>query len=77
MAPGDSGSLVFTSTGHVVGIAFGGSHDGDVLYFTHSHDLVDEIKATSKRDPWLKDIGWSSSASAGPSSWGGKQQQSS
>ncbi|KAL2823207.1 hypothetical protein BDW59DRAFT_163551 [Aspergillus cavernicola] len=41
---GDSGAFVYTSTGHVVGMCFGGPHHGDVGYFSHIHDILDDIE---------------------------------
>ncbi|KAL5339946.1 hypothetical protein BJX70DRAFT_397186 [Aspergillus crustosus] len=45
--PGDSGALVVTRIGRVVGLCFGGYDHGDVGYFTHIHDLLDDIEAVT------------------------------
>lgn len=41
---GDSGSLICDLAGTVVGMCFGGSHAGDILYFTHIADLIQNIR---------------------------------
>ncbi|KAL4912364.1 hypothetical protein BDW62DRAFT_24456 [Aspergillus aurantiobrunneus] len=41
---GDSGSFVFTTTGYVVGMLFGGANSGDIGYFTCTRDLLDDIR---------------------------------
>ena len=46
--PGDSGSLIFTQqTGEVVGMCVGGSSRGDIGYFTHIGDILDNIREVS------------------------------
>ncbi|KAL2833887.1 hypothetical protein BDW59DRAFT_168914 [Aspergillus cavernicola] len=45
--PGDSGALVYSVSGEVVGMCFGGFNHGDVGYFTHIHDLLDDITAVT------------------------------
>lgn len=44
---GDSGALVVTRSGEVVGLLFGGSQGKNVSYFTHVNDLVEDIKAVT------------------------------
>ncbi|KAE8310098.1 hypothetical protein BDV41DRAFT_579904 [Aspergillus transmontanensis] len=52
---GDSGALFFTRTGDVAGMCTGGSVRGGLVYFTHIHDLVDDIKqVTGVKDIRLK-----------------------
>ncbi|KAK1146896.1 hypothetical protein N8T08_002222 [Aspergillus melleus] len=43
---GDSGSLVFGLVGRLVGMCFGGSYTGDILYFTYIEDLIESIRET-------------------------------
>ncbi|OOO10290.1 hypothetical protein OAory_01060980 [Aspergillus oryzae] len=52
---GDAGALFFTRTGDVAGMCTGGSVRGGLVYFTHIHDLVDDIKqVTGAKDIRLK-----------------------
>lgn len=44
---GDSGSLVLTLDGEVVGLLLGGSKAKNVSYFIHGVDLVADIKAVT------------------------------
>ncbi|PLB55584.1 hypothetical protein P170DRAFT_470996 [Aspergillus steynii IBT 23096] len=52
---GDSGSLVFDPTGIVLGMCFGGTETGDLLYFTHIGDVLESIReVTGVRDIRLR-----------------------
>ncbi|KAI9373268.1 hypothetical protein BJX61DRAFT_552323 [Aspergillus egyptiacus] len=41
---GDSGSLIFDRQGRVYGMLFGGNFLNNIGYFTHTADLIDDIK---------------------------------
>lgn len=52
---GDSGAFVYSITGTVVGMCFGGPDHGRVGYFTHIHDILDDIeRVTGIKDIRLK-----------------------
>ncbi|KAL4786978.1 hypothetical protein BJX76DRAFT_354593 [Aspergillus varians] len=52
---GDSGAFVYTITGHVVGMCLGGPLHGEVGYFSHIHDILDDIqKVTGVKEIRLK-----------------------
>lgn len=42
---GDSGSLLFNTSGDVLGILFGASEQGDIAYFTPTQDLLQDIRS--------------------------------
>ncbi|KAB8227935.1 uncharacterized protein BDW43DRAFT_304244 [Aspergillus alliaceus] len=42
--PGDSGALIFTESGAMVGMGFGGQVQGQIFVFTHVNDLITDIK---------------------------------
>ncbi|PLB52042.1 hypothetical protein P170DRAFT_506937 [Aspergillus steynii IBT 23096] len=44
---GDSGFLIFDALNGVVGMCFGGAYAGDILYFTHTSDLIESIREVS------------------------------
>ncbi|RDW93003.1 uncharacterized protein DSM5745_00325 [Aspergillus mulundensis] len=41
---GDSGALVYSLNGLVVGMCFGGQNDGELGYFTHIQDVLEDIR---------------------------------
>jgi hypothetical protein len=43
----DSGALVLDQAGRAVGMVFGGSMSGDLVYFISVRDLVDDINRSS------------------------------
>lgn len=52
---GDCGALLYTMTGEVVGMCCGGPKHGNVGYFSHIHDILDDIeKITGVKDIRLK-----------------------
>ncbi|OGM50085.1 hypothetical protein ABOM_001390 [Aspergillus bombycis] len=48
--PGDSGSLLFTESGAMVGMGFGAQVGGQIVVFTHVNDLVADIKGQTGVD---------------------------
>lgn len=52
---GDCGALVYTITGEVVGMCCGSPKHGNVGYFSHIHDILDDIeRITGFKDIRLK-----------------------
>ncbi|KNG87572.1 hypothetical protein ANOM_004053 [Aspergillus nomiae NRRL 13137] len=48
--PGDSGSLLFTESGAMVGMGFGAQVGGQIVVFTHVDDLIADIKSQTGVD---------------------------
>ncbi|KAL3450776.1 hypothetical protein BJX65DRAFT_304931 [Aspergillus insuetus] len=59
----DSGALVLDQVGRAIGMVFGGSMSGDLVYFTSARDLVDDINRSKLDSPLANEL---TSKVAGP-----------